>query len=121
MHYLLLVYSVDPAPRDGLPDDLHAAAGPGRFDLDRQLEASGELVASAALADPSRSRTVHREGTRTLITDGPFAAAEEQLTGVSLVDCDSDERAIEIAASTCDEGLTRVELRPCMRPTGMEM
>jgi hypothetical protein len=70
---------------------------------------------SEALADPSTAtRVAVREG-RTITTDGPFAEAKELLAGFYLVDCDSHERAVEIAARVpgmAELGL--VEVRPVL-------
>src|SRR4051812_11732002 len=66
--------------------------------LREELAASGELIVSEALADPSLSKRVHVRDQQTLTTDGPFAEAKELLAGFFLVECDSMERAIEYAA-----------------------
>ena len=42
------------------------------------------------------------------VTDGPFGEAKEQLAGVLVVDCDSIERAIEIAAPVAEYGIVEV-------------
>jgi hypothetical protein len=54
-----------------------------------------------------------REG-RTLTTDGPFAEAKEYLAGFYLVECESIERAVEIAARTPDAAYGEVEVRPVL-------
>ena len=46
------------------------------------------------------------------VTDGPFAEAKEQLAGYFVVECDSLERAIEIAAKRPDAKFWAVEVRP---------
>ena len=48
-----------------------------------------------------------------LATDGPFAEAKEQLAGFFLIDCETRQRAEEIAAQFAQPGGT-VELRPAM-------
>lgn len=122
MQYLLLIYSVDPAIWFALSEEEREGLTPAHLEFGDDLDRSGELVSSAALSDPARSMTVHREGERPVVTDGPFAEAKEQLTGFYLLDCGSEERAIEIAARAPDAGFTRVELRPCMDLTaGLEM
>ena len=54
-------------------------------------------------------------------TDGPFADAREQLMGYWLIDCDSLDRALELAALLPGAGTAAVEVRPLMDPFGMEM
>jgi hypothetical protein len=77
-----------------------------------ELEASGELVVSQALADPSTTKRVQVDEGRTLTTDGPFAEAKEHLAGFYLLDVASEERAVEIAAKVPEAAFGLVEVRP---------
>jgi hypothetical protein len=80
--------------------------------LDAELEASGELVASQALADHTTAKRVRVDEGRALTTDGPFAETKEHLAGIYLLDVASEERAVEIAARIPEAALGLVELRP---------
>lgn len=67
--------------------------------LNKELEESGELVGGEALAWPDATRIVRSDGkSAPVVTDGPYAESKEQLAGFQIVDVDSLERAIEIAA-----------------------
>jgi hypothetical protein len=55
------------------------------------------------------------------ITDGPYVEAKEQLAGYCLLECDSLERATEIAVRWPDASYAAVELRPLMGQSGTEM
>jgi hypothetical protein len=66
--------------------------------LNRQLEELGELIDAQGLAGPDEARFVVSDGTTPLVTDGPFPEAKELLAGYRLVEVDSPERAVEIAA-----------------------
>jgi hypothetical protein len=89
--------------------------------LAEDLEASGELIVTEALADPSLTRRVTvREG-QTMTSDGPFAEAKELLAGFFLVECESAERAVAIAARVPEAELGLVEMRPVMDLSGFEM
>jgi hypothetical protein len=77
-----------------------------------ELEASGELVVSEALADHSTAKRVRVDEGRTLTTDGPFAEAKEHLAGFYLLEVASEERAVEIAAMVPEAALGLVEVRP---------
>lgn len=59
---------------------------------------SGELIVSEALADPSLAKRVPAQAGRTTTSDAPFAEAKEHLAGFFLIECESIERALEIAA-----------------------
>ncbi len=124
MKFLLMIWSnpqnwdaLSPAEQRALEGDPvaeHAA-------LDAALISSGELVLSAALADPVTTRTVRvRDGALTS-TDGPYAEAREHLMGYYMVECDSLERATAIAAQIPDARWDRVEIRPAMDVAGLEM
>ncbi|MFE3544410.1 YciI family protein [Nocardia sp. NPDC059177] len=67
--------------------------------LGAQLAAAGELVDAQGLAEPDQALIVHADGrSAPVVTDGPFPETKEFLAGYWIVDVDSRERAIEIAA-----------------------
>ncbi len=62
------------------------------------LQARGIWVTGDQLAPPRRARSVRvREG-KTVVTDGPFAETKEAVGGFDIVEADSLEEAVEIAA-----------------------
>ena len=64
------------------------------------------------LAPPSSARTVRvREG-RTSVYDGPFAETKEILAGYNLVEADSPEQALELAAAFPWARYGAMEVRP---------
>ena len=65
----------------------------------KELTESGELVGGEALADPSNTKTIRVVDGAPAVTDGPFAEAKEHLAGYCIVDCESVERAAEIAGA----------------------
>ena len=54
-------------------------------------------------------------------TDGPFAEAKELLAGFFLLEVESEQRAVEIAARVPEAELGLVEVRPVLQLGGMEM
>ena len=66
--------------------------------LNRQLEELGELIDAQGLAGPDEARYVVSDGTTPFVTDGPFPEAKELLAGYRIVEVDTPERAVEIAA-----------------------
>jgi hypothetical protein len=67
--------------------------------LHQALVASGELVESEVLTPPNLAKIVTSDGAgSTIVTDGPFQEFKEWVAGYQIVDVDSEERAIEIAA-----------------------
>jgi hypothetical protein len=69
--------------------------------LARELLDSGERVASEILVGPDLAKIVTSDGVNApVVTDGPFQEFKEWLAGFQIVDVESEERAIEIAART---------------------
>lgn len=74
--------------------DAHMAILTG---LNKELTASGELVATQPLEDPREARLVHGVKDGLPVTDGIFPEAKEFLLGYWIVDVSSPERAYAIA------------------------
>ncbi len=111
MKYVVLIYN-NPATWEALSKE-ELAGLMGEFDAQLQeLAASGEFVSGAALADPAEGKTVRVRDGVPAVTDGPFAEAKEQLAGYFVIDCESIERATEIAARDPNARLGGVEVRP---------
>ena len=66
--------------------------------LGKELVESGERVQSEVLTGPDLAKIVTSDGTAPVVTDGPFQEFKEWLAGYQIVEVDSEERAIEIAA-----------------------
>jgi hypothetical protein len=67
--------------------------------LNHQLTALGELVDAQALDAPSAARFVTSDGRRApVVTDGPYPESKELVAGYRIVEVDSPDRALEIAA-----------------------
>jgi hypothetical protein len=70
-------------------------------EIQRELTEAGELLGGEGLCGPETAKVVTSDGVSApVVTDGPFAEAKEFLAGFWMVDVDSEERAIEIAART---------------------
>lgn len=67
--------------------------------LNDELTESGELVGGEALTWPEQAKTVRCDGASApVVTDGPYAEYKEMLAGYQMIDVESEERAVEIAA-----------------------
>ena len=67
--------------------------------LNQQLTDSGELVDAQGLAGPEVAKFVVSDGVSApVITDGPYSESKELLAGYRMIDVETAERAIEIAA-----------------------
>jgi hypothetical protein len=66
--------------------------------FNQDLLDSGELVETRGLSAPVHTRRIQGKEGVPVVTDGPYAEAEEVLAGYWVVECDSFDRATEIAA-----------------------
>lgn len=100
--YLLIIDyrpGVIDAPMDEWPPETIKAHMDYYREQLRELRDNGELVADEALTGMEYAKVVTSDGTgTTVVTDGPFAEFKEMLAGFQLVDVESFERAVEIAA-----------------------
>jgi hypothetical protein len=114
--YVVLIYG-NPGSREawaGMSDEQRAAGLAVYQQLNDDLDASGERIVSERLAFPELTKRVSVADGAPLTTDGPFAEAKEFLAGFYLLDCESRERAIEIAARIPEAAFAVVEVRPVM-------
>ncbi|MEU7003928.1 YciI family protein [Nonomuraea sp. NPDC046570] len=82
---------------------------------------AGELISAHAFADPSISAVVRvRDGVVT-VSEGPYIQTSDHVAGQYVVDCESRERAVELAALIPSGQAGGVEVRPLMDSAGMEM
>jgi hypothetical protein len=75
-----------------------AAMGAFMESFNKELEESGELVETRGLTDPVHTRRVRLQDGIPVVTDGPYAETAEVLAGYWIVECESFDRATEIAA-----------------------
>jgi hypothetical protein len=120
MKYVALIYS-NPGAFDALSEAERERFGNEADAYIKELEASGELVGGAALADIEQTKVVRVRDGVAATTDGPFAEAKEQLAGYYVLDCDSIERAAELVAKDPAARVWAIELRPVMDTAGTEM
>jgi hypothetical protein len=80
------------------PEDVQAHIDFQRA-MNEELAGLGELVDAQGLAGPDQAKFVVSDGVGArVITDGPYPESKELLAGYRLVDVETLERAIEIAA-----------------------
>jgi hypothetical protein len=102
MKYMLLMnYSSSVPPMTEWAPEEVRASGAHMMAIHEELAASGELVGAEGLTGPEAAKIVTHDGVGApVVTDGPFPESKELLAGYWLVDVESEERAIEIAART---------------------
>lgn len=75
-----------------------AAMGAFMEAFNKDLVASGELVETHGLTAPVHARRIKLQQGVPVVTDGPYAESYEVLAGYWIVECESFDRATEIAA-----------------------
>ncbi len=100
MKYMLIMNT----PRDGYaqymnwPKKILEANAAFMHAFTNKLSAAGELVGAEGLAGPEQAKLVRAGKDGKPITDGVFPESKEFLAGYWIVDVDSAERALEVAA-----------------------
>lgn len=113
MQYMCLIYSAaDAGPAPGTPEfgDYLKSYG----DFTNMLQKKNAFIAGDALQPVATATTVTRENGSIETTDGPFAETKEQLGGYYLIECESLDIAIELAAQIPSAEHGRIEVRPVM-------
>jgi hypothetical protein len=119
----LLIMHMNPAIMESLSKAEMDEIMSGHEEFMKTITESGEMISTHALADVSNTVVVRVRNGLPAVTDGPYLEAKEYLGGYYLVDVESKERAIELAALIPDakvDGLG-VEVRPVMFSAGQDM
>jgi hypothetical protein len=113
--YLLLAYA-DKAGWDTLDVTSPEFIAACEFyeNMANELTASGELLSTEGLSHPALARTVRKSADGPVASEGPFAESKEVLASFAILDCDSLDRAMTIAASVVENVGDTVEVRPIM-------
>ena len=111
MKFLLLVY-IDPAAIDALPaGDFDSKLRNCLAHAD-ELKHTGRLIESQMLDDASSAKSVRIRNGRQTTLDGPFAETKEVLGGFNLIEADSIEDAVRMAAEFPWAQTGCIEVRP---------
>jgi hypothetical protein len=70
--------------------------------INNDLAESGELVDAQGLTEPAQAKLVTLRDGVPVVTDGPYGETKEEVAGYWLVDCESIERATQIAARAAE-------------------
>jgi hypothetical protein len=117
--YLLMIYGNrekwESMPREAWPE---AIARQEAFNA--RYRETGELLGAYGLADAARAKLVRRVNGLPAVTDGPYLETKEYLASFWLLDCDSEERARQIAADMPSADAEPVELWPVLHESAAD-
>jgi hypothetical protein len=109
--YLALIYA-DERRWDALPESERAAMEDRYRAFADEAGGAGKLAGGSELAPTSAATTVRVRSDETIVSDGPFAETKEALGGYFVLDCDSLEEAVALAARIPGAAHGGVEVRP---------
>ncbi|UWP87423.1 YciI family protein [Dactylosporangium fulvum] len=78
----------------------------------KEMDDRGIRVFGNRVVSPSEATTVRVRSGDVLLTDGPFAETKEQMAGFDIIECESMDQAVEIAAEHPAARHGRIEVRP---------
>ena len=111
MLYAILAYHVETEVNSWTPEE-DAALMVNLRQVHDRLNQEGRLGPAARLGATKKALTLRGPGAGTVI-DGPFAETKEQLLGLYVIDCASEDAAVEAARDLRRVNPTAVyEIRP---------
>ena len=119
MKYMLIIYgnqelwsSIDPA---------EFAKEIAAFDaFNKKHYESGELLGAYGVADATATKLVRLADGQPAVTDGPYLETKEYLASWFLLDVESEERALAIAADLPSAKFRPVEVWPVLHEASRE-
>jgi hypothetical protein len=112
MKYLALIYG-DEDRWERLSEAEQAAVYERYTAFADAARAQGQLGGGGELAHTSTATTVRVRDGETLVTDGPFVETKEALGGYFLLECETMDEALDLAAQIPGAQHGAIEVRPC--------
>ncbi len=113
MKYLMLIYG-NQEKWASIPAEEWPEAIARQDAFNHKYAETGELIGAYGLGDAALARLVRREGGMPAVTDGPYLETKEYIASLYLLDCESEERALAIAADMPWADQEPVELWPIL-------
>ncbi|MEV8636723.1 YciI family protein [Streptosporangium sp. NPDC051023] len=120
MSKYMLIMHISPKVMENLSETDRNEIMSGHGAFQEKIKETGEFVSTHALGDPSNSAVVSVNDGVTSVKEGPLLDSELGVGGYYIVECESKERAYEVAALIPDakiDGLG-VEVRPIVFSAG---
>ena len=107
MRYVLMLCSDASVPPERFDEGIVAGCGGWTEEMERR----GILRLAAGLQPPAEARTVKVRDDDVLLTDGPFAETKDQIGGLTMIECDTFEEALALAARHPWAQVGQIEVR----------
>lgn len=120
MKYLLMIYANQQTWEGFGPDDwTKAIAEQDAFNA--KFFGTGELIGAYGLPDAENARVVRVRSGAAAVTDGPYLETKEYLASYYVLDVESEQRALDIAAEMPFASFRGVEVWPVMHEAAAEL
>ena len=113
MKYLLMIYGNQEKWSSFSPGEWPEAIALQEA-FNRKYAGTGELLGAYGLADAVNAKLVRRAGGAPAVTDGPYLETKEYMASFYLLDCENEERALQIAADMPFADRDPVEVWPVL-------
>ena len=113
MKYMLLIYGNEEIWNSIPPEDLSELVKQTDA-LIQELRGTGEFVDGYGTADAALVKQVRLTDGTPVVSDGPYLETKEYLGSFWIVDCETEARALEIAALNPAAEHTAIEVWPLM-------
>jgi hypothetical protein len=120
MKYMLLIYGNE-ALWSSFPEDEMQKVVADTEALHEELRGTGEYVCAFGIGDQALAKTVHLEGGAPVVSDGPYIETKEYLGSFDIIEVDSLDRALEIAAKVPFARVGKVEVKPIMHEAASDL
>ncbi len=120
MKYMILIYGNQELWESFPQDEMERVIAETNA-LQKELFETGEWLEAFGVADQAEAKTVRVRNGVPVVTDGPYIEAKEYLGSFDIVDCETYERALEIAARVPFARYGAVEVKALLHEAGIEM
>jgi len=111
MKFMFMIFH-DEKTLDELPGKEMQTLVDAALDYTEEIRESGHYIVSNALQRTRTARTIRVRGSKTTVTDGPFAETKEQLGGFIVIEARDLDEAIRLASRIPPARLGCIEVRP---------
>ena len=110
---VMVIVKASPESEAGILPSEQLLTDMGKFN--EELVKAGMMLSGDGLKPSSKGTRVHFSGDKRTVIDGPFAETKEQLLGFYVLDCASEEEAVEAARDLRRANPSAVyEIRPVL-------
>ena len=119
MKYMLIIYGNEELWNSVSPDEQQRLFE--AFDaFNKKYYDSGELLGAYGVADAALTKLIRVTSGQPAVTDGPYLETKEYLASWYLIDVDSEQRAVEIAAALPSAAQQPTEVWPILHEASRE-